>query len=143
MPGPRALRMRRRARTLVGLLAALPASHPTGAAALAAGGCAPGTGPMARVELFFGARDVTPGAWASFLRGVVTPRFPDGLTSFEARGQWRGPGGSVAERTRVVVIFYHPDRDSDARIDAIRAAYKRRYRQTSVLRADGTACVGF
>ena len=104
--------------------------------------CAPGSHPMNRVELYFGAGRVTALAWAAFLRGVVTPRFPDGLTSYEAQGRWRGPDGATAERTRVVVIFYRPDRGSDARIDAIRAIYKARFRQRSVLRADGTACVG-
>ena len=128
------------------LLAALATTIPAEGATLAAanGRCAPGAGAMNRVDLFFGARDVAPRAWATFLRRVVTPRFPDGLTAFEAHGQWRGPGGGLAaERTRVVVIYYRPDRGSDARIDAVRAAYRSRFRQASVLRADSTACVSF
>ena len=65
------------------------------------------------------------------------------MTSFDARGQWRDPAGLSTEHTRVVVIVYHPDRGSDARIDAVRALYKARFNQLSVLRVDGTACVGF
>ena len=32
-------------------------------------------------------------AWASFLADTATPRFPNGLTVLDARGQWRDPGG--------------------------------------------------
>jgi hypothetical protein len=109
--------------------------------------CRQGSAVMAKVELYFGAGRATAAAssrkWARFLADTVTPRFPDGLTSWAADGQWRGPHGLAKEPAYVLVIFYRPDATSDARIDAIRATYARRFRQTSVLRADSSACVGF
>ena len=105
--------------------------------------CRAGSTAMARVELDFGADRTTARAWSAFLAGVVTPRFPEGFTSLEGRGQWRGPRGLARERTHVLVIFYRRDATSDARIEAIRTAYRRAFAQTSVLRADSTACVGF
>ena len=78
-----------------------------------------------------------------FLARVVTPRFPDGFTSLDGIGQWHGPRGLARERTHVLVIFYRRDDTSDARIEAIRSAYRRTFAQSSVLRADSSACVGF
>ncbi len=98
---------------------------------------------MARVELYFGAGRATARAWSAFLSDVVTPRFPDGFTSLDGSGQWRGPRGLARERTHVLVIFYRHDATSDARIEAIRGAYRRAFAQVSVLRADSTTCVGF
>jgi hypothetical protein len=41
-------------------------------------------------------------------------------------------------------IWYAPQADGDTRIEAIRTAYKTRFGQDSVLRADGApACVSF
>lgn len=105
--------------------------------------CRPGSSEMARVELYFGAGRSDSKAWRRFLATVVTPRFPAGLTSLDGFGQWRGPHGLTHEATHVLIIFYTPDRTSDARIEAIRLSYKVRFRQNSVLRADSTACVGF
>jgi len=103
---------------------------------------------MARLELVLGASTprgvVGPRAWAHFLATEVTPRFPDGLTVFEGTGQWRGLSRGISrERARLVLIWYEPDAASEARIEAIRAAYTRQFRQTSVLRADSTSCVSF
>ncbi len=105
--------------------------------------CRVGAQVMARVDLFFGAGTVSPRAWRHFLAMVVTPRFPDGLTSLDGAGQWRSSRGLAKEPTRILVIFYRPDATSDARIDAIRTIYTRRFSQTSVLRADTSACVAF
>ncbi len=74
---------------------------------------------------------------------MVTPRFPDGLTILDARGQWRGPGGILREPARVLVIYHRDDAANGARIEAIRAIYRHRFAQTSVLRADSAACIGF
>ena len=104
--------------------------------------CRTGSTAMARVELYFGAGGATRRAWSAFLAIVVTPRFPDGFTSLDGIGQWRGPRGLTRERAHVLVIFYRRDDTSDARIEAIRSAYRRTFAQVSVLRADSSACVG-
>ncbi len=105
--------------------------------------CRAGSTAMGRVELYFGAGRTARRAWSGFLAKVVTPRFPDGFTSLEGSGQWRGPRGLARERTHVLVIFYRRDDTSDARIEAIRSAYRGAFAQASVLRADSSACVGF
>ena len=113
------------------------------APAAAAPSCRRPLSPAVRTDLFFGAAEVGAAAWARFVAGTVTPRFPDGLTILDARGQWRGPAGILREPTRVLVIYHRGDATSGVRIEAIRAIYRRRFAQTSVLRADSEACVGF
>lgn len=103
---------------------------------------------MARLELVLGASTpngiVGPRAWARFLAQEVTPRFPSGVTVFDGHGQWRGGSGRITrEHARLLLIWYVPDESSEARIEAIRVAYKTRFRQDSVLRADGVSCISF
>lgn len=104
---------------------------------------------MARVELLFATerndgRPVSEAEWAAFVRDEVTPRFPDGLTEISGRGQWRGPDGATgSSQSRILLIWYVPARDSEQAIEAIRAAYKSRFEQHSVMRVDGTDCVSF
>jgi hypothetical protein len=119
---------------------------PTPSPALA---CRAGSSPMARVELFFGLgrRDggtISDADWAAFLEAEVTPRFPAGLTVLSAYGQWRGDGGPLTkEATRVLLVWYAAAPDSDHKIEAIRAAYRERFSQESVMRVDGRSCVSF
>lgn len=105
---------------------------------------------MAKVELIFGAhrnngQPVSDDEWADFLAAEVTPRFPDGLTVLTGFGQWRGTTGLLVQETsRLLLIWHAPDASTDSRIEAIRAAYKARFGQESVLRADDApACVSF
>lgn len=104
---------------------------------------------MRQLELFFGTSSkghaaVTPRAWSLFLAKEVTPRFPEGLTIFDTRGQWRGTNGKIVqEATRVLVVLYRPDDTTEARIQAIRSAYEKRFHQDSVMRVESPACVSF
>ncbi len=126
------------------------------AALVALSGCASGGGKalciapaheMGRVELLFGAalNDGTPidnRQWQEFLDREVTPRFPAGLTAYEAYGQWQDSDGKIEKSpSRVLAIWYEGDQSS--RIEAIREAYKKRFAQTSVMRVDGADCVSF
>jgi hypothetical protein len=111
--------------------------------------CSTGSALMARLELLFGmsrhdAEEISDAEWQGFVDQEVTPRFPDGLTIVQAYGQWRNRTGAVAkENSRVLMIWYQPKPDSDARIEAIRDAYKARFKQESVMRVDGYSCVSF
>lgn len=100
---------------------------------------------MVRLELVFGlGQGVSERSFMHFLARQVTPRFPDGLSLFEGYGQWRnGKGRLVKERSRLLLIWHAADADSDAKVEAIRAAYKKRFRQESVLRAESLSCVSF
>ena len=111
--------------------------------------CPDGSDRFVRYELFMGrssdsveVADDT--AWEAFLEDTVTPRFPDGLTVLDARGQWRGSEGLVQkERSKILVILAPPDNDSVRLIDEISDEYKRRFSQESVLQAVTDACVSF
>jgi hypothetical protein len=111
--------------------------------------CRAGSASMARVELLFGlgTRDggtISDADWAAFLDAEVTPRFPAGLTVFSAYGQWRGETGPLTkEASRVLLVWYAPAPDSEHKIEAIRAAYRERFSQDSVMRVDGRSCVSF
>jgi len=111
--------------------------------------CRPGATPLARLELLFGmgkkdGSEVSDAEWRAFLDAEVTPRFPDGLMVLTGDGQWRSSVGRRAkEKARIVEIWYRPAADSEAKIEAIRTAYKGRYGQESVMRVDGVSCVSF
>ena len=105
---------------------------------------------MLRTELYFGiARrgggTVGDDEWRAFLRDEITPRFPDGFTVLDARGQWRGSDGELIEEpSRLVIVLYEPtDRRANERIEQIRAAYKSRFDQDAVMRADSVDRVSF
>ncbi|MCL6362453.1 DUF3574 domain-containing protein [Pectobacterium polaris] len=80
--------------------------------------------------------------WKAFLDGDVTPRFKDGLTVFDAKGQWLGNDGVVArENSKALMLIHGPDRERD--IEALRTIYKSRFAQESVMRIDAPVCVAF
>jgi hypothetical protein len=101
-------------------------------------------------ELLFG-RDigdhvgVSEAAWTRFVAREITPRFPNGLTITNAIGQWRDPanGRMVREPSKRVEIVLPGRADDDAHLDAIVAAYKRRFHQHSVGVIVQSACVSF
>lgn len=103
---------------------------------------------MARLELIFGATTkrgfISQKEWKAFLAAEVTPRFPDGLTAYDAYGQWKSSRDVIEKLpSRVLLIWYAPGKDVDAKIEAIREAYKTRYRHESVMRVDSWSCVSF
>ena len=96
-------------------------------------------------ELLFGRTRVSEASWTRFLASEITPRFPDGLTVYDAKGQWRPPGGQtiIRERSKVVMIAMPPSGENDNRLQQIIAAYKRRFDQKSVGLIVRPACVSF
>ncbi|WP_296252667.1 DUF3574 domain-containing protein [uncultured Stenotrophomonas sp.] len=128
--------------------AAPPAAEPAPSAQLHGDAARPAeAGGWVRSELYFGVGEETgPSAreqtdvisdaqWRAFLDKEVTPRFPDGLTVFDAYGQWlfRGAPEPNRLRTKVLVILHEdsPQRRND--IEAIRLAWKQATRHQSVL----------
>lgn len=129
--------------------------------ALALAGCVPAVPPSAPVpapaaqeawvsdRLYFGrcipgGGTVSDEEWAAFLREVVTPRFPNGLTVLHAEGQWRDSLGVVVREPTVIIEIQHPaDGRSDAALEEIAAEYKRRFRQEAVMRVRAPAVVEF
>jgi hypothetical protein len=92
-------------------------------------------------QLFFG-RSVPGGggvvsdsAWSAFLRDVVTPRFPAGLTVLRAEGQWREDDGHIGSEESFVLEIVHPAGPAaDADLREIAEEYKRRFHQLAVMR---------
>ena len=87
---------------------------------------------------------VTDSAWNGFVRGVLTPAFPEGATVWDAAGQWRAPNGElVRERSFVVELVHLVTPDVEARVQRVMADYKQRFAQQSVLRLVTNAWAGF
>jgi hypothetical protein len=107
--------------------------------------CAAPLKPALQVDLYFGRgsadREVSEAEWASFLNEEVTPRFPDGLSVFDVRGQYRNAQGTIErERSKrlTVVVFDAPSHL--AKVQAVVASYSRRHGQDSVLRVERAVC---
>ena len=110
-----------------------------------------------RSELYFGvgeesgpadrpqAEPITEAQWRAFLDKEVTPRFPDGLTVFDAYGQWLFRGAKEPNRlsTKVLVILHEDTSQRTADIEAIRLAWKQATRHQSVLWSKQPAEVSF
>jgi hypothetical protein len=100
-------------------------------------------------ELWFGRKigdriAVTESKWARFVDREITPRFPDGLSVVDAKGQWRDAERNkiVREPSKLVTIVLSGKGDNE-RLQAIIDAYKRQFRQQSVGLVVRPACVAF
>ena len=104
-----------------------------------------------RTELYFGLGTAGKGdgvnetEWRAFLDKEVTPRFPSGLTVIDAYGQWQGIKQAQPERLRskILVLLYADHPAQRQAIDAIRAAWKAKTGDQSVLRVTQSAEVSF
>ena len=98
--------------------------------------------------LYFGTQEpqgvVTNEQWHGFLKDVVTPRFPRGLTVLEGSGQWLSASGvPVHESTHILQLVHPDDSASDALLAQVISEYRTRFAQESVLRVKVQACVTF
>jgi Protein of unknown function (DUF3574) len=101
-------------------------------------------------ELSFGRRiighiAVSETQWIQFVDNEITPRFPDGLTVFDAAGQWRDPATKkiVRETSKIVLLVLPGNPDDLPRLNEIVETYKRRFKQQSVGIILRPACVSF
>jgi hypothetical protein len=83
--------------------------------------------------------------WSLFVDNEITPRFPDGLTVFDAAGQWRDRASNriTREPSKIVLIVLPGNADDVARLNDLVEAYKRRFGQKSVGVILRPACVSF
>jgi hypothetical protein len=133
--------------------ATLPATPPMASATLQGDAAHPAqTQHWVDTRLYFGLgpadrpqQGVSEAAWRDFLDKEVTPRFPDGLSVIEVYGQWQGKQETAPERLRskLLVIDYPDTPDNRAKVEAIRAAWKQRTGDLSVLRITAPADVSF
>ncbi|CAI2008058.1 DUF3574 domain-containing protein [Serratia proteamaculans] len=105
--------------------------------------------PMTQTTLYFGLnRPVGPvisaAEWQSFVDRQVTPRFKDGLSVFDAKGQWLGNDGKLArENSKALMLIHASGKESETNIEALRSSYKQQFAQDSVMRVDTPVCVAF
>ena len=121
----------------------------TGCAGLRPNACAPGLQAMKQVQLFFGRNIagramVSDDEWRRFLDEEVTTRFPAGFSVAEIDGQYRNASGGIArEQSKELLIVVPGDVADQAKLAAIRDAYKRRFNQDSVLLVESAVCAAF
>ncbi|MBP7704132.1 MAG: DUF3574 domain-containing protein [Caulobacter sp.] len=118
-------------------------------ATTAAPRCPAGLEPRVTAELYFGRNigpslGVTDADWTRFVDEEVTPRFPAGLSVADVAGQWRGEDGAIVrEPSKALMIVLSGDPGERGKLDAVRAAYRARFRQEAVMLVERDACVGF
>jgi hypothetical protein len=110
--------------------------------------CAPLGRAHMRTTLYFGlthrAGKVTESQWQTFLREEVTPRFPDGLTVWQADGQWRRADGRISrERAKVLLLVHEETPEVRTALAAIVNRYKQSFQQESVLWETAAVCAAF
>jgi hypothetical protein len=106
--------------------------------------------PQHVAELIFGRSiggrlEVSEEQWLKFLDEEITPRFPDGLTVYDAAGQWwdKATNRIIREPSKIVLIVLPGGAGDHPRLNEIAEAYKRNFRQQSVGMVVRPACVSF
>ncbi|RKH58637.1 DUF3574 domain-containing protein [Corallococcus aberystwythensis] len=105
--------------------------------------------PQYQTDLYFGRsrpgnEPVSEAEFQAFVDTAVTPRFREGLTVYDANGQYQLESGEVVqERTKVMVLLHDGSAARSADVDTIREEYKSQFNQESVLRIDSQPCVAF
>jgi hypothetical protein len=132
------------------LLAAVLVLPLLGSSASAQPACSAPLKPQQVAELLLGRKigdrlGVSETQFLNFLDREITPRFPDGLTVYDARGQYRDSDRNriVREPSKVVMIVLPGNPEDMARLNEIAEAYKKRFRQQSVGIVLRQACVSF
>jgi hypothetical protein len=108
--------------------------------------CGPASTSQLRTTLYFGTArpkgSVSELEWQLFLRDEVSSRFPDGLTVWDADGQWRTPEGKIDHERSKVLLLVHPDTPAAREaVRAIIARYRKAFDQQSVLWETARVCV--
>ena len=104
--------------------------------------------PAVAIDLYFGrdkpaGGEVTDAEWGAFLAEVVTSRFPDGLSVFDAAGQYREPSGRIVrERSKRLIVIVFDSPAHRTKLAEIIDAYKQRFGQYSVFRVEQPVCAG-
>jgi hypothetical protein len=108
--------------------------------------CGAASAAQLRTTLYFGL--ARPGGavseldWQLFLRDDVTTRFPEGLTVWQASGQWRRADGHIEHEGSKVLLLVHPDTaPARSSVQAVIARYRERFDQESVLWETARVCV--
>lgn len=94
---------------------------------------------LVQQDLYFGRNiagggEVSEADFQAFINAEITPRFPDGLTVYDANGQFLDSTGSlIQELSQVVTLIFENTLENQAEVDQIIEAYKQKFQQESVL----------
>ena len=108
--------------------------------------CGVASSAQLRTTLYFGLTrakgPISELEWQIFLRDEVTPRFPEGLTAWEAEGQWRSAAGTIDhERSKVLLLVHADTAEARRGVQDVIATYRRLFDQESVLWESSRVCV--
>lgn len=106
--------------------------------------CGTSSAAQVRTTLYFGLGrpkgTVSELEWQLFLRDEVTPRFPQGLTVWEAQGQWVSQGAIAHERTKVLLLVHSDAPSAQEAVQGVIARYRKAFEQESVLWETARVC---
>lgn len=97
---------------------------------------------MVETKLYFGLTTsdgvpVLKVQWKDFVAEQVSPRFPQGFTVVNAKGQWQDRTGKlVRENTRLLIIVHEKSEKAAQDIAALKAIYIKRFKQSSVFHTE-------
>jgi hypothetical protein len=78
---------------------------------------------------------------AGLPEGRSDARFPNGLTVWEADGQWKGQDGAIGHEKSKVLLLVHPDTEAArAAVQTVIATYRKTFEQESVLWETARVC---
>ncbi len=108
--------------------------------------CGSASAAQLRTTLYFGTNKPTGAVseleWQLFVRDEVTTRFPEGLTVWEALGQWRDPRGNIAQERAKVLLLVHADSEkARTAVQDLITRYRKMFEQESVLWETARVCV--
>ena len=108
--------------------------------------CGASSASQIRTTLYFGLSrpkgSVSELEWQIFLRDEVTKRFPEGLTAWEAQGQWMTPAGSIdREQTKVLLLVHADSAAARQAVQAVIQSYRHTFEQQSVLWESARVCI--
>jgi hypothetical protein len=114
----------------------------------AAEACADPLKPMLRAELFFGRTvgdrfGVTDRLWQMYVDRELTPRFPEGFTVVDGKGQWREGDAVLREASKIVTVVAADSAEVRTRIATAMNAYIKQFRQKSVGLVTQAVCAVF
>lgn len=107
--------------------------------------CPAGQSELRTAQIFLGAKTparISDNDLRRFVDAEVTPRFPDGVTVVDGGGQWKGDDNRmIREAAKVVLIVLPHKGDPQAKVEAVRTAYRTKFNQDSVVVLPPPACV--
>ena len=108
--------------------------------------CGDTSGAQLRTTLYFGTTRPTGAVseleWQIFLRDEVTLRFPDGLTVWDAQGQWKSAKGTIDQERSKVLLLVHPDTPkARSAVQEVIEKYRKMFEQESVLWETASVCI--